>query len=487
MPSLFEIFLSRFGTWWLGRRPDHIVVRVIGGRTRRRNFRFSRHSGFLVFRMLRRIVQCGRSVPGVTSSMHGSAEKGHLADMSIASSHCPSSFGFDHSLLLLRDGYQFWDSMRQRQGSEIVQTRLLHERVTAIRGPAAAQFFYEENFTERASALPTALVGALFGKGPVHMLDGDAHVHRKTMFNQLLDPSAVADMTNDLARKWDERSVTWHGRVDVFQEVGQMLLEVGCGWVGIPLRETEIPKRTRDMLAMVEGFGAPTPRQLKARSARKRTDSWVQGFVEQSRATSDGGQTPLDVVAHHRDRDGELLSAHTAAVEVINLIRPLVAVSWLVSGLFEAFDTFPQRRADLLAQQFSAIAVANEVRRTYPFVPFLATRATQDLAWEDANIPKGTLVVLDVWGTNHDPRIWNDPTSFDPARFEHTPVTPYNLVPQGGGSRESGHRCPGEDTTVAVLATLARRIAELHYDVAGPRANLRRMPPEARCIVKVAQ
>jgi hypothetical protein len=44
-------------------------------------------------------------------------------------------FGIDHSVPLLRHGYRFWENMRERTSSEVVQTRLLHEGVTAIRGP----------------------------------------------------------------------------------------------------------------------------------------------------------------------------------------------------------------------------------------------------------------------------------------------------------------------------------------------------------------
>ncbi len=39
------------------------------------------------------------------------------------------------------------------------------------------------------------------------------------------------------------------------------------------------------------------------------------------------------------------------------------------------------------------------------------------------------------------------------------------LVPQGGGDPRTGHRCPGEQITVAVLAALAVRLARLEADL----------------------
>lgn len=410
--------------------------------------------------------------------MHGVRAEGNVTGVTTDTPlTLTASFGSDQTIPLLRHGYRFWDVLRRREGSEIVQARLAHEQVTVVRGASAAQFFYEQPGTERSSALPTALVGPLFGSGPVHMLDGDDHTHRKSLFTHLLDGHASARVAARVAQLWDERSVAWNDTVDTFDAVGAILFEAGCAWVGIPLEDEDVASRVRDMIAMVDGFGAPSARNLRARRARRRTDAWVTELVEASRAETDRG-TPLDHVARHRDPDGELLPAHTAAVEVINLIRPLVAVTWLASGLFRALASHPHVGADVVAGAVSPFAVANEVRRTQPFVPFLATRATRDLAWEDALVPAGSLLVLDVWGTNHDPRMWRDPDTFDPHRFDFTPVTPYNLVPQGGGHRETGHRCPGEDLTLAVLATLVDRVARMSWRLEESPPGLRRMPPE---------
>ena len=98
----------------------------------------------------------------------------------------------------------------------------------------------------------------------------------------------------------------------------------------------------------------------------------------------------------------------------------------------------------------------------------LAERATRDLQVGGVTVPEGTLLVLDVWGTNNDPRVWHEPRTFDPGRQARTPVTAYNLVPQGGGDRHTGHRCPGEDLTLVLLTELVPRLAELDLRVGNP-------------------
>lgn len=398
----------------------------------------------------------------------------------------PRRSGAREVVRLLQHGYRYWDLRRRETGSEIVQTRLATERVTAVRGAEAATFFYEEQATERSSALPTSLVGPLFGRGAVHTLDGGAHEVRKSMFTALLTAHAARDVADGVAMRWDARAPRWRGEVDLFDEVGDILLESACDWVGLALSSAETRRRTRDMLAMVDGFGAPSARQLRARRARRRTDAWAASHVVDARRSIVPPTTPLGQVARHVDDSGARLDWHTAAVEVLNLVRPTVAVSWLVSGMVEAFQAHPQVRHAVRDGAVSATDVAQEVRRTTPFVPFLATRATADLSFGGRDIPRGSLVVLDVWGTDHDPRIWSDPDDFDPSRFQRVPVTPYNLVPQGGGSREHGHRCPGEDTVLMILATLVPRIAGLSATLAGPATRLRRMPPKPRRHVRIA-
>src|SRR5690606_6856958 len=92
-----------------------------------------------------------------------------------------------------------------------------------------------------------------------------------------------------------------------------------------------------------------------------------------------------------------------------------------------------------------------EVRRYYPFTPYIAARAKKNLIWKKYFIKKGTLVLLDIYGTNHDPRLWSDPYEFFPQRFENWTGNPFTFMPQGGGYINSGHRCAGELVTVEVM------------------------------------
>jgi fatty-acid peroxygenase len=44
---------------------------------------------------------------------------------------------------------------------------------------------------------------------------------------------------------------------------------------------------------------------------------------------------------------------------------------------------------------------------------------------------KGILVLLDMYGTNHDQQIWKTPNEFHPERFNERKVSLFDFIPQG--------------------------------------------------------
>jgi fatty-acid peroxygenase len=232
---------------------------------------------------------------------------------------------------------------------------------------------------------------------------------------------------------------------------------------------------------MVDGFASLGPRHWRARRARDRREACLGRLVERVRrdpAIAPAGSA-VQVIAQHRDAGGALLDSRTAAVELLNVVRPTVAVSWFVAFVAHALHRWPAHRAELReGDPVFAEAFAHEVRRFYPFAPFVAGRAGKDLRWHGQPIPAGALVLLDLYGQNHDPRLWPDPYRFDPYRFVGRPIGAYDLVPQGAGDPATGHRCAGEAATVALLRALAVQLARLDYEVPDQDLTipLRRVP-----------
>ncbi|MGC9501724.1 cytochrome P450 [Streptomyces sp. WG7] len=381
----------------------------------------------------------------------------------------------DSSLAVLAKGYAWLPDRRRRTAGPLVRARLMGQHAVALHGPEAVRFFYDERHVERGTALPGPVLSTLFGHGAVHTLDGQDHRVRKGMFLSLLTgPEAVTGLVEHVAAAWDAVVQSWPGRPSVvlFDEASRILTRGVCQWAGVPLGDAW--SVARDLVAMVDGFATPGPRHWRARRARARCEAWLGRLVEdvrEGKVTAPAGSV-LDVVVRHRDADGGLLAPHTAAVELLNVIRPTVAVCWFVAYAGHALRARPDVRERLREDDPAyAVAFAHELRRFYPFAPFLGGRAVTDLEWRGESIPSGALILLDLYGQNHDPDLWDEPYAFHPDRFLDRPPQRDELVPQGGGNRTAGHRCPGEDITIALLGALGPRLARLEYEV--PEQDLR--------------
>jgi fatty-acid peroxygenase len=107
-----------------------------------------------------------------------------------------------------------------------------------------------------------------------------------------------------------------------------------------------------------------------------------------------------------------------------------------------------------------------EVRRFYPFFPAVPAIVRENFRWRGYTLRAGTRALLDLYGIDHDPRLWKDPDTFRPERFHGWNEDPYGLVPQGGGDHAEGHRCAGEWITIALMETALRFLTdEIDYRV----------------------
>ena len=375
----------------------------------------------------------------------------------------------DQTLAAAIKGYAWLPDLRHAAGEEPVHLRVMGQRAFGICGTEAAKFFYGDTNLERRTALPHLVVTSLFGKGAVHTLDAEGHRARKALFVSLLMDDGIDTVAKLAGEAFDQAADAWRGgpAVSLFEESAKVIARTVTRWTGVPLEEDEVDGLAADLMALVDGFATLGPRHWRALAARRRRERWLADLITgvREKRVAVAPDSALAQVAFFHE-DGGPLDARTAAVELLNIIRPTTAVAWFVAYAGHALDRWPANREPLRDgdDQF-ATAFTHEVRRFYPFAPFLGGRATRDLTFQDEPVPRGTLVLLDVYGQNHHPGLWPRPYDFDPERFIGRPLGGFDLIPQGGGDPRTGHRCPGERLTVALLGTLAQRLAALDYYV----------------------
>jgi fatty-acid peroxygenase len=355
----------------------------------------------------------------------------------------PTRTVLDRSALFLAEGYTFLARRFQRWHPDAFETRLLGRRALCARGREAAQLFYDGSRMRQARVVPRPTARTLFGDGAVHSLDGEEHRHRKAMFLSVTaDPAALAALSEIAAQRWEAAADRWEAGsgVVLFDEAVVTVGEIAFRWAGIPLEPAEAAPRARDLAQIVDGFGSFGLRLVRGQLARRRAEQWASRLVRAVRAgqLNPSAGSPLRVVASHRDLDGELLDPRTAAVELLNVVRPTVAVAWFVAFAALALHTHPEWRTRLADDEDLLEAFAHEVRRLYPFTPALADRALRNFRWRGYRIPRCRMIVLDIYGTCHHPDLWPDPQRFDPERFINREPDPFAFVPQGGGDPAAG-------------------------------------------------
>ncbi|WP_229402423.1 cytochrome P450 [Micromonospora okii] len=368
----------------------------------------------------------------------------------------------DSTLALLREGYRFISDRCDRYGTDIFQTRLLLQPTICLRGRAAAALFYDAERFRRAGGLPKRAQRTLTGVGAVQSLDGPAHRDRKAMLMSIMTPSAVRQLGRLFDDEWRARLPVWEqaGVVVLHDEVARMLMRAVCAWAGVPLATADVARRTADMNALIDSAAAVGPRHWRGRLARRRAQRWAADVVRRARS----GALPapegsaLRVIAGHRDERGAPLPRRIAAVELLNVLRPTVAVARFVVFAALALHDHPRWRERVREDGEAVACFVQEVRRYYPFFPAAAARVRRSFDWQGYHFPKGRRVLLDLYGTDHHAALWPEPERFRPERFAGRPGDAYALVPQGGGDHLTGHRCPGEQLTIELLT---RAVANL--------------------------
>jgi fatty-acid peroxygenase len=397
----------------------------------------------------------------------------------------PRESAFDSTLALLRHPYDFIAERARRHGSDVFETRLLLRRAICMTGRDAAELICDPERFVRHDATPDRINKTLLGEGGVQSLDGEAHRVRKQMFMSLMTPENIARLTEVAETEWHLAAERWAlaERVVLYDELRRLLTRAVCAWAAVPLPDDAVDRRTAQLSALFEHAGSIGLQHWRARIERRRAEAWAAYLVRRVRAgeLDPPGHPALHSVAGHREADGRLLDERVAAVELLNVLRPTVAVAVFITCAAIAIAQHPGCRARLAAREPGyAERFVQEVRRFYPFFPSIAARVRRGFDWRGYHFPRGRRIILDLYGTDHDPRIWALPETFDPDRFEDRDGSPYTFIPQGPGDHYANHRCPGEWITIALMQQAVTFLAgDLRYEVPPQDLTINRskLPP----------
>jgi cytochrome P450 len=188
---------------------------------------------------------------------------------------------------------------------------------------------------------------------------------------------------------------------------------------------------------------------------RTRADSVLLEYIRMRRKQAPGHDL-LQTLMDARYSDGEGMSDELVLSESMQLLvagheTSSNALSWLLYLLSSRPDCLEKVRqefdsvlgeatlsfGDVPKFEF-ATQVIQEALRLYPPFWMIDRMAIADDRAGDIAIPRGSTVIVFVYGAHHAPRHWQSPESFAPERFtkENEKLqTPFTYLPFGGGPR----------------------------------------------------
>lgn len=378
------------------------------------------------------------------------------------------------TLSLVRSGYPYISTQCDRLGTNLFLSRLRLQKTLFMRGEEAAELFYNNALFTRENAAPKRLIRTLFGEGGVQGLEGESHQQRKALFLSLMSQSRIDALVELVEHYWQLRLSYWESQTTVIllDELHHILCRAACAWCGIPLHNVDTPEMTKRLVLMIEGGAAIGPKHWASRRARHQTENALIDLVKQYREglRNVDPALPFATFADFRNTEGKTLSSRVVAVELLNVIRPIVAVARYMVFAVMAMHEHPRCREHLSKEASGHYRrhFIQEIRRYYPFFPFLAARVKKDFTWHGYHFKRGWQAILDIYGTNHDRHRWEAPDQFRPERFEHekTDLHRFAMIPQGGSDHATQHRCPGEWITLALIDLAINKFSQqLSYNI----------------------
>lgn len=221
----------------------------------------------------------------------------------------------------------------------------------------------------------------------------------------------------------------------------------------------------------------PTPARRRFHKAVDTLDSVARSLLSERKREGGDGDDLLSTLVRLRETDEGGMSDDEIADQVVTMIfagHDTTAMA-LVAALSE-LSTSPGIRERFQSELDEVIGdsrpelgdvmdlsvtenIINETFRKYPSVFNIPRKTEHETELNGCRIPADTRIHLSTWRVHRDPRFWDDPTSWTPARWQGTDPREkgYAFVPFGAGPRTCLGRRFARLEAKLVLATIGQR------------------------------
>jgi fatty-acid peroxygenase len=405
----------------------------------------------------------------------------------------PSEWALDSSFALMKDGYNFIRKRCEAHQSDLFKTRMMLKPAICVSGEEAASLIYNNNYFVPRGTTLKRIQKRLFGEKDGQIPDDSLHRQRREMFMSLMGPeqiSNLAALTHEQfllsASQWENEKLLY-----LLDEARKIMCIVAFQWAGVPFKPEDIPRRSKECGDMFDALSEVGPQHSVGQIAQRSTERWIKNLISQVRGgwLSSVPGSAMYTISFYKEK-GKHLNLRIAADELINILKPIVTISNYIVFAAVAMHQHPITQSKIIKGDKNYLDwFVQEVRRFYPFTPFVGARVRDTFTWKGYEFPKGRLVLLDVYGTDHDPRKWERPYEFWPERFRNFKPKPFEIIPQGVDDHNISYRTAGERITLEATKVVVKFLAaSIKYDVPDQdlSIDLSHIPafPKSRFIIK---
>ncbi|MFS8009089.1 putative cytochrome P450 [Helianthus anomalus] len=424
----------------------------------------------------------------------------------------PGSFGWPflgETLAFLRAN---WDGVPERfvqervekYGSPLVfKTSLLGDRMAVLCGHAGNKFLFGNENKLVAVSWPLP-VRKLFGRCLITIRGDEAKWMRKMLLSYL-GPEAFATHYAATMDAVTHRhiEVHWQGKeeVNAFQTVKLYAFELACR-LFLSLEEpNHIAKLASLFNIFMKGIielpiNFPGTRFYSSKKAAAAIRTELMLIIKARRVELEEGKasSSQDLLSHlltSSDENGRYLTENDIANNILVLLfaghdTSAVSITLLLKCLGEHPNVYDKvlkeqieisnakeagellKWEDIQKMKYSW-NVVSEVMRLTPPVVGAYREALVDIEYAGYTIPKGWKLHWSGSHTHKEEANFEDPTRFDPSRFEGAGPRPFTFVPFGGGPR----MCLGKEfARLQVLVFLHNIVTNFKWDLLIPNEKI---------------
>ncbi|KAK8988847.1 hypothetical protein V6N11_030221 [Hibiscus sabdariffa] len=210
--------------------------------------------------------------------------------------------------------------------------------------------------------------------------------------------------------------------------------------------------------------------ERRMKGAMEKQDTFLQALLEEHRkmredsahqhaSNKDTKTTLIDIMLSLQQTEPEFYTDQTIKAVILTVIgagteTSSTIIEWTMSLLLNHPEVMYKAWTEITAEvgQDKLLdetdlpklnylqSIISESMRLFPPTPLLLPQeSSEDCVVCDYDVPRGTMLFVNAWTIQRDPKLWEDATKFMPERFKSGEPEGYKLIPFGVGRRA----CPG--------------------------------------------